>query len=246
MSANDTPPRAHPGGWRPRSMRRRTRVAGSTSRWPVDARSARDPPWHTTRSLFRQPVTTLDDHLARGLRVEALRDLVDGFEPRDEDDDAVLAATDVAFGPPVLRPPSVRDFYAFEGHVRTMWERRGGEIPEAWFRIPVFYFSNVSEIRGPDEPVWSPAASHELDYELEVAAADRHAGGGPVARPRRGGDRRVHDLRRLVRAGPPARGDRGPARPGQGQGLRQLVRAVAGHARTSSPTPAEAPATTWP
>jgi fumarylacetoacetate (FAA) hydrolase len=120
--------------------------------------------------LFRQPVTTLDDHLARRLRVEALRDLVDGFEPRAEDDDAILGAPDLAFGPPILHPPSVRDFYAFEGHVRTMWERRGGEIPEAWYRIPVFYFSNVSEIRGPNEPVWSPAASQELDYELEVAA----------------------------------------------------------------------------
>jgi fumarylacetoacetate (FAA) hydrolase len=121
-------------------------------------------------TLFRQRVTTLDDHLARGLRVETLRDLLEGFEPRSEDDDAVLDATDLTFGSPVLRPPSVRDFYAFEGHVRTMWERRGGEIPEAWFRIPVFYFSNVSEIRGPDEPVWAPAASQELDYELEVAA----------------------------------------------------------------------------
>ena len=74
------------------------------------------------------------------------------------------------FGPPVLRPPSLRDFYAFEGHVRTMWERRGGEVPETWYRLPIFYFSNVSEIRGPDDPIWSPAASHELDYELEVAA----------------------------------------------------------------------------
>jgi fumarylacetoacetate (FAA) hydrolase len=121
-------------------------------------------------ALHRQPVTTLDDHLARGLRVEALRDLVDGFEPRDDEDDAVLAAADLTFGPPVLRPPSLRDFYAFEGHVRTMWERRGGEVPETWYRLPIFYFSNVSEIRGPDEPVWCPAASHELDYELEVAA----------------------------------------------------------------------------
>ncbi|HEX5828498.1 MAG TPA: hypothetical protein VFY23_13320, partial [Candidatus Limnocylindrales bacterium] len=42
-------------------------------------------------ALHRQPVTTLDDHLARGLRVEALRDLVDGFASRAEDDDAVLA-----------------------------------------------------------------------------------------------------------------------------------------------------------
>jgi len=64
----------------------------------------------------------------------------------------------------------VRDFYAFEGHVRAMWERRGGEVPEAWYRLPIFYFSNVSEIRGPDDPVWAPAGSAELDYELEVCA----------------------------------------------------------------------------
>ena len=126
--------------------------------------------------LHRQPVTDLDDHLARGLRVEALVELVEEFVPRDDprddegDDDAILDAADLRFGPPVLRPTSLRDFYAFEGHVRTMWERRGGEVPETWYRLPIFYFSNVSEIRGPDEPVWSPAASTELDYELEVAA----------------------------------------------------------------------------
>jgi fumarylacetoacetate (FAA) hydrolase len=51
-----------------------------------------------------------------------------------------------------------------------MWERRGWTVPEAWYRLPIFYFSNVSEIRGADEPVWRPAASQELDYELEVAA----------------------------------------------------------------------------
>src|SRR4051794_4982298 len=61
--------------------------------------------------LFRQPVTTLDDHLTRGLRVEALRDLVDGFEPRSDDDDALLDDADVRFGPPILRPPSIRDGY---------------------------------------------------------------------------------------------------------------------------------------
>jgi fumarylacetoacetate (FAA) hydrolase len=121
------------------------------------------------RVLHRQPVTTLDDHLARGLRVAALEELLEGFTPR-EDDDAVLSADDLVFGPPILRPPTFRDFYAFERHVRTMWERRGGEVPEAWYRLPIFYFSNISEIRGPDDPVWAPAASAELDYELEVAA----------------------------------------------------------------------------
>jgi fumarylacetoacetate (FAA) hydrolase len=123
-------------------------------------------------ALHRQPVTTLDNHLARGLRVESLAELVDSFIPRGgpDEDDAVLEADELRFGPPILRPPSVRDFYAFEGHVRIMWERRGGEVPEAWYRLPIFYFSNVSEIRGPGDPVWAPAASSELDYELEVAA----------------------------------------------------------------------------
>ena len=121
------------------------------------------------RVLHRQPVTTLDDHLGRGLRVAALADLVETFVPRD-DDDAVLDAGDLAFGPPILRPPSFRDFYAFERHVRTMWERRDQTIPEAWYRLPIFYFSNVSELRGPGDPVWAPRGSSELDYELEVGA----------------------------------------------------------------------------
>ncbi len=121
-------------------------------------------------ALFRMPIRTLDDLLAAGHRIAALGEIADAYRPRGSDDDAVLEAADLAFGPPVLRPPSLRDFYAFERHVGTMWARRGGEIPEAWFRLPVFYFSNVSEIRGPDEPVWAPAGSAELDFELEVCA----------------------------------------------------------------------------
>jgi fumarylacetoacetate (FAA) hydrolase len=122
--------------------------------------------------VFRRPITTLDDHLAAGLRVEALRAVLEQFESRGEpyEDEAVLDDTNLAFGPPILRPPSLRDFYAFERHVGTMWARRGGEIPEAWFRLPIFYFSNVTEIRGPGDPVWAPRGSSELDYELEVAA----------------------------------------------------------------------------
>ena len=121
--------------------------------------------------LFRQPITTLDAHLARGLRVEALAEIVDLVRPAvDPDEDADLDAADLEFGPPILQPASLRDFYAFERHVATMWKRRDMPIPEAWFRLPIFYFSNVSEIRGPGEPVWAPAGSQELDYELEIAA----------------------------------------------------------------------------
>jgi fumarylacetoacetate (FAA) hydrolase len=132
--------------------------------------AADDPRRAHNSVLFRQPVTTLDAHLARGLRVEALAELVEGHSPGAEEDEAVWDANELAFGPPVLQPPSLRDFYAFEQHVATMWQRRGHDVPEAWYRLPIFYFSNTSEIRGPGEPVWPPAGSTELDYELEVAA----------------------------------------------------------------------------
>ncbi len=120
-------------------------------------------------ALHRRPVTTLDDHLGNGLRIAGLADLVEPFVPRDGDD-AVFDAADLAFGPPILRPPSFRDFYAFERHVRTMWERRDQTIPEAWYRLPIFYFSNVAELRGAGDPIWAPRESSELDYELEVGA----------------------------------------------------------------------------
>jgi fumarylacetoacetate (FAA) hydrolase len=125
---------------------------------------AREPARAHNSSLFRQPITTLDAHLATGLRVDALGDLLEA------DVDEELDASVLAFGPPILAPPTFRDFYAFEQHVGTMWKRRDMEIPEAWFRLPIFYFSNVSEIRGPGDPVWAPRGSAELDYELEVAA----------------------------------------------------------------------------
>ena len=129
-----------------------------------------DPRRAHNSALFRQPVTTLDAHLARGLRVAALAEIVEGYAAATEDDEAILSASDLRFGPPILEPSSLRDFYAFEQHVGTMWRRRGHDIPEAWYRLPIFYFGNVSEIRGPDEPVWAPQGSVELDYELEVGA----------------------------------------------------------------------------
>lgn len=122
------------------------------------------------RAVFRRPVTTVDDHLAQGLRIEALAEIVEAFVPNGDDDEATLVGDDLDLGPPVLRPASLRDGYGFEGHVRTMWERRGGTVPEIWYDLPVFYFSNVSGIRGPGDPVWAPRDSVELDFELEVAA----------------------------------------------------------------------------
>jgi fumarylacetoacetate (FAA) hydrolase len=71
---------------------------------------------------------------------------------------------------PVPFPTSVRDFYAYESHVRAGFEGRGGQIPDAWYEAPVFYFSNPAAVFGPDEAVRRPASTQMLDFELEIAA----------------------------------------------------------------------------
>ena len=70
---------------------------------------------------------------------------------------------------PIPEPPSVRDFYAFEQHVKAARARRNAEMIPEWYEIPTFYFTNNSEIYGHDEPVPYPVGSNELDIELEIA-----------------------------------------------------------------------------
>jgi fumarylacetoacetate (FAA) hydrolase len=65
------------------------------------------------------------------------------------------------------QPPSIRDFMAFEEHLRNAL--KGGDPPREWFQIPVFYFSNPAAIYKDGDEVPRPADSRMLDYELELA-----------------------------------------------------------------------------
>jgi fumarylacetoacetate (FAA) hydrolase len=89
---------------------------------------------------------------------------------------AEYALADVDLRPPVLHPPSVRDFMAFEEHVANARRQRGSEVPREWYEIPVFYFSNPTAIYGPEDDVPYPEGTNELDYELECAAMIGAAG----------------------------------------------------------------------
>jgi fumarylacetoacetate (FAA) hydrolase len=73
--------------------------------------------------------------------------------------------------PPVA---SIRDFYAFEQHVKTARALRGLDMLPQWYEVPVFYFSNPAGVIGPDEPVWAPWGSRELDVEHELACVIGH------------------------------------------------------------------------
>ena len=75
------------------------------------------------------------------------------------------------------QPPSVRDFFAFEEHVRNARANRGLEVPEAWYEIPVFYFSNPAAIYRDGDEVPMPADTQALDYELELACVIGEDGG---------------------------------------------------------------------
>jgi fumarylacetoacetate (FAA) hydrolase len=77
---------------------------------------------------------------------------------------------EVDLRPPVLHPPSVRDFMAFEQHVANARRLSGREVPAQWYELPVFYFSNPHAIYGPEDDVPYPEGTEQLDYELEVAA----------------------------------------------------------------------------
>ena len=88
----------------------------------------------------------------------------------------VLPLDAVRLHAPIPHPPTVRDFYAFEQHVRTARQRPGLEMDPDWYALPVFYFSNPYAILGPDDDVATPPGSTELDYELEVAAIVGRAG----------------------------------------------------------------------
>ncbi len=72
--------------------------------------------------------------------------------------------------PPVPRPPSIRDFMAFEEHVVTASAAIGLTVDPLWYRQPVFYFTNPASLLGAGEDVAVPPGCGALDYELEIAA----------------------------------------------------------------------------
>ena len=75
--------------------------------------------------------------------------------------------TRVRLRAPILQPPTVRDFMVYEGHASAGGTR---QLSDAWYRLPIFYFSNPLCIFGPEDAIPYPSASEQLDYELELAA----------------------------------------------------------------------------
>jgi 2-keto-4-pentenoate hydratase/2-oxohepta-3-ene-1,7-dioic acid hydratase in catechol pathway len=107
-------------------------------------------------------------------------------------DDAYAALDEVRLRAPLPEPPQIRDFLAFEAHLRGSLERsldlaaaraedpvaarsalgRSGrfDVPEIWHGQPLYYKANRFAVSGPGDEVHWPEYSELIDYELELAA----------------------------------------------------------------------------
>jgi 2-keto-4-pentenoate hydratase/2-oxohepta-3-ene-1,7-dioic acid hydratase in catechol pathway len=71
---------------------------------------------------------------------------------------------------PLPNPSSLRDFFAFEDHVKMGFDKRGEPMPQEWYEIPVYYKSGHQSVIGTDQDVLWPSFTEKFDYELELAA----------------------------------------------------------------------------
>lgn len=70
---------------------------------------------------------------------------------------------------PLPNPRSFRDYIGFEMHMLNASRSFGHSIAQAWYEMPIFYFTNHQAIYGPDADIRRPAKETRLDIELEIA-----------------------------------------------------------------------------
>ncbi len=77
--------------------------------------------------------------------------------------------SEIALKAPLLNPPALKDFFAFEEHAKAGARRRNEEIPKEWYEIPAYYKGNHREIYGSGEEIPWPFYTRKLDFECEIA-----------------------------------------------------------------------------
>ena len=101
--------------------------------------------------------------------LDVARDLVEAAP-----EEAMMDRSAVRLLAPIPVPPQIRDFLAFEQHLKgafAMAEQFTGrhiDIPAVWYQQPIYYKANRFSVVGPDADVRWPAYAQLLDYELEL------------------------------------------------------------------------------
>lgn len=69
---------------------------------------------------------------------------------------------------PVQHVNQIRDFYAFEEHVRNSRKSRGLGMIDQWFRVPIYYFTNRDSLIPSGVDLVKPDFTDKLDLEVEI------------------------------------------------------------------------------
>ena len=77
--------------------------------------------------------------------------------------------TDVQLLAPLPNPRSFRDYIGFEQHMLNASAKFGHTIGQAWYEMPIFYFTNHQAIYGPGDEIKRPEKETKMDIELEMA-----------------------------------------------------------------------------
>lgn len=75
-----------------------------------------------------------------------------------------------------LKPRTLRDFLAFEGHLLNAFKNLGREIPAQWYEVPAYYKGLPDTVIGPEDELPWPSYTDKLDHELELAVIIGKAG----------------------------------------------------------------------
>jgi 2-keto-4-pentenoate hydratase/2-oxohepta-3-ene-1,7-dioic acid hydratase in catechol pathway len=135
--------------------------------------------WATYESSGEHRVGLVDGTVIRAVRgASRLIDLLgdDGEQLAAAADQAranpleVVDIDAVALLAPIPVPPSIRDFMAFEEHIRNTRKRTGDIVDPGWYDTPVFYFTNPAAVHPPVADIAISPGSVKFDYELEIAA----------------------------------------------------------------------------
>ena len=124
----------------------------------------------STLRASSQPALVMDDHVYTLPYPDMQAVIAAGAEKAaSRASKEALSFDEVTFRSPI-HPATLRDAYAFETHVKTANRNRGQDVPENWYKFPVFYFSNPNNNYGHEDVIPYPSYTDALDFELEIAA----------------------------------------------------------------------------
>jgi len=83
--------------------------------------------------------------------------------------EALIPFDKVRLKAPILLPPSLKDFFAFEEHAKAGAARRKETLATEWYELPAYYKGNHRQILGPEDEIPWPFYTRKLDFECEIA-----------------------------------------------------------------------------